>query len=272
MQLHHLALAALLAALLAAPLAAPLAQAADEPAARALMEAVDARDDGDGMTSSLEMRLIDRRGDTRTRILRRFSRDADDKTRSLIFFVAPADVENTGFLTFDYNDAERDDDQWLYLPALRKTKRIASSDKSGSFMGSDFSYADMTRRDLADYDYRTLKESEVGGHRVVLIEATPRSEAVIDETGYTKSVLFVRPDIAFIVRAVHWVRKGGKLKYFDVRQLEQIDNIWVATETHMTTKLGKLTQHKTELRLQDVQFNQPLDDDLFSVRRLEQGL
>ena len=63
-----------------------------------------------------------------------------------MFFLSPADVKDTGFLTYDYDEEGRDDDQWLYLPALKKTKRIASGDKSGSFMGSDFTYADMTDR------------------------------------------------------------------------------------------------------------------------------
>ena len=70
---------------------------------------------------------------------------------------------DTGFLTYDYDDPVRDDDQWLYLPALKKTKRIATGDKSGSFMGSDFSYADLTSRELDRYDFRLMKQAEVNG-------------------------------------------------------------------------------------------------------------
>ena len=75
-----------------------------------------------------------------------------------------------------------------------------------------------------------------------------------------------------VIRAIHWVKEGNKLKYQDVRKLELIDGIWFATETHMTTKRGKQTLHKTVLRFSDVAFDQELDDSLFTVRSLEKGL
>jgi hypothetical protein len=127
--------------------------AADDPEARAIMEAVDARDDGDRQTADMEMVLIDKHGNQRVRRIKSFRMDRGEDDLRLMFFQHPADVKDTGFLTYDYDQADRDDDQWLYLPALRKTKRIASTDKSGSFMGSDLNYSDMTSRELDDYDY-----------------------------------------------------------------------------------------------------------------------
>jgi hypothetical protein len=189
-----------------------------------------------------------------------------------MFFLHPADVKDTAFLTYDYDDPDADDDQWLYLPALRKTKRIATSDKSGSFMGSDLSYADMTSRDLTDYDYTLKKEMQVRGHAAWLIEALPRSAEVEDETGYTKSLLIVRKDIHMVVRAVHWVKDGGYLKYVDATRIEQIDKIWVATELKVATKKGKQTVHSTVLTLEKVRFNQNLDPEMFTTRRMEKGL
>ena len=253
-------------------LAAPMTYATDELKAREIMIKVDARDDGDRSTANMEMVLIDKNGNERVRELRRFVRDVGADTQSLLFFLHPSDVKDTGFLTYDYDNAARDDDQWLYLPALRKSKRIASSDKSGSFMGSDLSYSDMTDRDLDEYDFRILKEDQVNGEKVWLIESKPRSEETVKETGYTKSVAFVRQDNFVVIRAIHWVKEGNKLKYQDVRKLELIDGIWFATETHMTTKRGKQTLHKTVLRFSDVAFDQELDDSLFTVRSLEKGL
>jgi hypothetical protein len=244
----------------------------DPDRARAIMQSVDDRDDGDDVISDLEMILIDKRGNERVRKIRSFSKDFGEDDYQLMFFQSPADVKDTGFLTYDYDDDERDDDQWLYLPALKKTKRIATGDKSGSFMGSDFSYADMTSRPLDYYDYRILEESEVRGHAVWVIEAIPRTEDEVDETGYTKTVSFVRKDNFVVVRAKSWVKKGKRHKYLDVKKLEQIDGIWVSTEMTMTTKKGKTTLHKTLLRNQNVRFNQDLDEDLFSIRRLEKGL
>jgi hypothetical protein len=248
---------------------------ADDPAARAIMEKVNARDDGDNQVSDMEMVLIDKKGQKRTRKIRTFSKDKGEDTLKLMFFEHPADVKDTAFLTYDYDDADRDDDQWLYLPALRKTKRIASAGKSGSFMGSDLNYSDMTSPNLEDYDfgfYEKGKEAEVRGEKVWVIWSVPRTKDVIRETGYKKSLLFVRPEINMVVRAIRWVDQGGHLKYVDVKSLEQIDGIWVATETLVTKKKGKNTVHKTILRLNNVKFNQDLKYDLFTIRRMEKGL
>jgi hypothetical protein len=250
---------------------AETANAADDPKARAIMQRVDDRDDGDNQISNMQMILIDKRGNQRVRELLSFSKDKGEDTHSMMFFLSPADVEDTGFLTYDYDDPERDDDQWLYLPALKKTKRIASSDKSGSFMGSDFSYADMTERPLEKYEYELLQETEVDGHPVWVIQSTPIDEDEIDETGYTKSIQFVRKDNDVVIRAKTWVKKGKRNKYMEVQELEQIDGIWVPTVMTMTTKKGTQTLHKTILRTSNVKFNQDLDFDSFTVRGLETG-
>ncbi len=244
-----------------------LALSADE-----IMQKVEARDDGDNSSSELEMILIDKNQQQRVRRIKSFGHDVGKDTQRIMFFLEPADVRNTGFLTYDYDDANKDDDQWLYLPALRKSKRIATGDRSGSFMGSDFSYADMTGRDLEDYHFTLMKEDVVNGDKVWLIESKPRTAEVIEETGYEKSVLFVRQDNFVVIRAVHWLNKGDKLKYLDVKKLEQIDGIWVPTEMSMTTKQGKTFVHSTTLRQHNLRFNQKLDADMFSVRRLERGL
>jgi len=264
-----------LAALASAAVMAAPGAAADDPQARAIMERVDVRDDGDDQTADMQMILVDKRGKKRNRKIATFKKDRGDDTHRLMFFLQPPDVKDTAFLTYDYDDPERDDDQWLYLPALRKTKRIATSDKSGSFMGSDLNYSDMTSRDLSDYDfnfYENGRASEVRGKKVWVIWAVPRSKEVIDETGYKKSLLFVRPDIDMVVRTISWVKDGGYLKYMDMRKLERIDGIWVATDTLVAKKKGKTTVHKTILTLENVRFNRELDGGLFTIRRMEKGL
>lgn len=240
--------------------------------ARDIMQAVDDRDDGDNRFADMKMVLIDKNGDTRTRTIRSYDKDKGEDKQRIMFFLSPADVKDTAFLTYDYDAYEKDDDQWLYLPALRKSKRIASSDKSGSFMGSDFNYADMTRKNLDAYDFKILKEGEVRDARVWLIEALPKTRKEIEETGYKKSVLFVRQDNFVVVRAVHWTSEGNALKYQDVEKLEKIDGIWTIRQMSMTTKKGKVTLHKTELFFDNVKYNQDLSEQMFSVRRLEKGL
>ena len=139
-------------------------------------------------------------------------------------------------------------------------------------MGSDFTYSDMTSMQLEDYDFNLEKEIEVEGNKAWVIQALPRNDKVIEETGYTKSLHIVRQDNYVIIRAVHWVKHGGYLKYMDVRKLERIDNIWTPTEIHMTTKAGKTVMHKTVLNFVNTQYNQNLNDDMFTVRQLEKGL
>ena len=96
----------------------PLGEGGVPVSARAIMELVDARDDGDNGTQSMEMILIDKNGNKRERTIRSFSRDVEMDTQTIMFFESPADVKDTGFLTYDYDDDDDDDDQWLYLPEL----------------------------------------------------------------------------------------------------------------------------------------------------------
>ena len=247
---------------------------ADDPDARKIMEQVEARDDGDNQTAIMEMILISKSGNQRIRKIATFGKDKGEDNLRLMFFLEPADVKDTAFLTWDYDDPNKDDDQWLYLPAQRKSKRIASSNKSSSFMGSDLNYADMTSRNLVDYDFtfHKQKELEVRGKKVWVITSVPRSKKVIDETGYKESHLFIRQDNFVVIRAVHREKSGGVIKYMDVKKLEQIDGIWIATEMQVFRKKGKRKIHETLLKWHDVKFNQNLSEDLFTVRRMEKGL
>jgi len=245
--------------------------------AQDIMVKVNARDDGNNRIAGQKMVLIDKNGDTRVRDMVSYDKDlittsGGEDRRRIMFFQSPADVKDTGFLTYDYAANDQDDDQWLFLPALKKTKRIASTDKSGSFMGSDFNYSDLTRKNLDAYDFKILKMGAVRGAKTWLIEALPKSQDEIDQSGYKKSVLFVRQDNFMVVRAVLWTDTGDRLKYLDVSGLEKIDGIWTVTAISMTTKKNKITEHKTEMTFSNVRYNQDLNDSLFTLRRLEKGL
>ncbi len=244
---------------------------ADEANARAIMDRVDARDDGKTLEQDMLMVLIDKNGNERTRDLKSYSKDFGADEYKTLFFKSPADVKNTAFLTYDYDDSSKDDDQWLYLPALKKVKRIPSTDKSSSFMGSDFSYFDMTDRDLEDYDFKILKETKVRGHDAWMIESKPNNQAVIDESGYEKSIAIVRKDNYMVVRAINFLTNGKK-KYLDLTKIHEEGGIWLVDEMTMTTKKGKQTLHKTILTFSNEKLNQPIEDSVFTTRRLEKGL
>jgi hypothetical protein len=224
----------------------------------------------------MQMQLIDKNNHKRVRDMKTFSKDIGDDEKKLIFFLSPSDVKNTAFLTFDYNNDDKDDDQWLYLPALNKIKRIPSSDKDSSFMGSDFTYFDMTKPNLDDFNFKILKNSIVkrksGNQKVWLIEITPKSKEIMNETGYKKSIAYVRQDKFMITRAKYFLKKAGRIKYMDVKKTAIIDGIEVNMLTSMITKKGKRTLHKTLLINKEVKMNQGLKEDMFSTRTLEKGL
>lgn len=230
------------------------------------------RDEGDNLTSKMKMTLIDKNKNTRVRELKTFAKEKGEDTLKLMFFLSPADVKDTGFLTYDYEDSSKDDDQWLYLPELKKVKRIASSDKSSSFMGSDFTYSDMTSRNVQDYTYEIMKEPVVGGHKTWQLMVVPKNEEVVEETGYTKSIVFIRQDNFVIVQALNYIKLGNKLKYMKLLGLEKIDNIWTTKKIQMVTKKGKKTLHKTVLEFSDIKYNQDLEESFFKTRTLERGL
>ena len=243
---------------------------------RDIMQKVLDREDGDKIIANMQMQLIDKAGHKRVREMKTFSIDVGIDEKKLTFFLSPSDVRNTAFLTYDYNDENKDDDQWMYLPALNKTKRIPSSDKDSSFMGSDFSYFDMTKPDLNDFTFKILKETIVkrksGNEPVWLIEIMPKSKKISEETGYLKSIAYVKKDNYMITRAKYYLRKAKRVKYMDVRKFEKIDGIDVATITTMTTKKGKRTLHKTVLIQSNVKMNQNISESMFTTRTIEKGI
>ncbi len=240
--------------------------------AQEIAQKVSDRDEGDNITANMKMILIDKSGKKRVRDLKTYTKKKGEDTLKLLFFLTPADVKDTAFLTYDYDDSNLDDDQWLYLPALQKVKRIASSDKSSSFMGSDFTYSDMTSRNVEDYNYKIMKETKAQGHKVWQLLVTPKSEKTVNETGYTKSIMFVRQDNFVVIQALNYIKAGKKLKYMIVKDLELIDGIWTAKEIQMVTKKGKKTLHKSIFKFSDTQYNQDLDESLFTTRTLERGI
>jgi len=180
------------------------------------------------------------------------------------------------FLSYDWDDESKEDDSWMFLPALKKVKRIASSDKSGSFMGSDFTYNDVEGVNTKDYLYKFIKKSEmVDGHDTWLIESTPKPEIkkqVIKQTGYLKSHVWIRKDIFMLVRGKFWVKKGKKIKFMNISDLEEIDGIWTAKKIQMvTTKNGK-KQHATVMKINNLIYNKGVEDEIFTTQRITRGL
>lgn len=242
--------------------------------ARAIMEAVDARDVGDKVLSRTEMTLSDGKGRTRTRTFVTRALKFPGGTKSVTFFESPADVRNTALLSIDYDDGKKADDQWLYLPSLHRATRITSSGKSGAFMGSDFTYADLTRPDPDDYDFKLLEQSTmVDGDECWRIEATPRNDRVRKETGYLKSELWVSKDKLMIVQSKAWLSEGQKLKYVKGSDFKKTNGIWNAHVITARTVRGGRLESETVLKSLSLSYdNESITESDFTERRLEQGL
>lgn len=258
----------LIATLVLAGLSLPvLAMTADE-----IMQQVDAIAAPKSMKSNMTMVLIDNKGKQRVRSLQSTRGDFGDVGKSLMFFLEPTDVKGTGFLMYDYDAAAQDDDQWMFLPSLNKAKRIASGDKTGSFMGSDFSYADMSKRNLEEWTYKILKEDNVNGADVWVIESTPVSDAVIEKTGYVRSIAYVRKDNYLVVRGINYLQKDGEVKLLNIPKITQIGGYWIGLETQMISQKNGKTVHRTQMTTSDIEVDFDVNADDFTLNRLEQGL
>lgn len=237
-----------------------------------IMRRVDLKETGRTVSSTTEMILIGSDGQKRTRKMKSFTKHENSVTRKIIFLLGPPEVKGTALLTYDYLSDDLEDEQWIYLPSLHRTKRISAGNRGGSFMGSDFSYGDFTRKSLDAYSYTLLKEQVQDGHQVWIIEALPRDDETIRLYGYTKSLLIVRQDNLVIVRAIHWLKDKNTLKYYEIKNLEQHENIWIPLEIHAKTVSNRKIIHQTMIINRDITLNQPMEDELFTRRKMERGL
>ena len=241
-----------------------------------VMQQVDQRDDGDSYSADYTMVLIDRRDRQRVRNMKIYSKDYGQDSKQLSLFETPADIRGTAYLSFDWDDPQRDDDSWLYLPSIQRVKRIASSDTSDSFMGSDFTYADINGIEIDWYDFSFVNESEiVDGQDCWVIEATAKpqfKERAEQATGYSRLQTWIRKDNYVQVRAQAWELRGNRIKYFTSDQIEQVQGIWTIGRLQAITTRNGRQEHASILQLNTVSFNLDIDDDLFATESMQRGL
>ena len=241
--------------------------------AKEIMQKVDDRDTGKTQISTATMTLIDKKDRKRERKLKLFSKEFADVDKSISFFVSPADVKDTSFLSYDWNDENKEDDSWLYLPAMQRVNRTAAGDKSNSWMGSDFTFSDVEGAEVNEYTYKMLSESDpVDGYDCWKIEAIPKSKAIIKKTGYLKTINWIRKDAYLVVRGINYVKKGKKIKYYSTKDIKKIDDIWTIGTIQMVTTKNKKVQHSSIFRLENVSYNNEVDNKMFEVETMQRGL
>jgi hypothetical protein len=222
-----------------------------------------------GIEAISTLTIIDGKGRERIREIAMVSKlyDNGETEKRLIRFLSPADVKGTGLLTYDYE--KKDDDMWLFMPALRKTRRIVSSEKSKNFMGSEFSYADMTPPNLDDFTYTTLGESEAEGVLCWEIEIIPVNDDVADENGFSKRVVHIAKDNFVIRTAVYFDLDGELHKELNVKEIKEIDaKNHKYRYMHMVMS-NKQNGRKSIMKVNEIQFNPNVKDDYFTTRYLE---
>ncbi len=241
----------------------------EEVSGSQIMQRVDDRNDGDDLTQKIYQKLVDRRGGVRERFITSFRKDYGKDNKSISYFLKPANIRDTALLTYDYDGSERDDDQWLYLPALKKVRRISASDRGDYFMGTDFTFEDIKQTpELEDYNWTLTGSETLDGHDCWVVEGFPKTDELKKNLGYSKTVNFVRKDIDMAIKIDYWDRKGQELKHFRILEIKLIDNIWTATSMRMS---NIQTGHRTEMLFSGHKYNTGLSDRSFSERMLKRG-
>lgn len=250
--------------LIAVSLLAPLGWAGQaEERGLAIAREADRRDTGFAdFTADMTMRLRNAQGEESLRIMRtKVLEVPDDGDKTLIVFDQPRDVAGTGLLTYSHKVG--DDDQWLYLPALKRVKRISSRNKSGPFMGSEFAYEDMASQEVEKYRYRFIEETTLDGQAMFLIERYP----VDEHSGYTRQRVWIDQAEYRPMKIEFYDRKDALLKTLTFSGYRRyLDRFWRAAEMYM---VNHQTGKSTLLNWDDFKFRVGLADQDFSKNALK---
>ena len=242
------------------------------PSGQQIAERINARDEGVAVTRTLTMEMIKPNGKKRTRVTRGYRKYYGDEKRTVLFYDSPRNIKGTAFLTIDYPSDGQDDDQWIYLPAMRKVRRVSAADRGDYFLGTDFTYEDIkkeTKVELKDYSRKTLREEMLDGHRCYVVESIPVDDATAKELGHSRMLSWVDADIWIVRKAEFWDTRGNPLKTTLIKEIEKVQNIW--TPHRMEVENHK-TGHKTIFSFSDIDYDSPVPEHVFTIQSLERGL
>ncbi len=210
--------------------------------------------------STVELSMVLRKaaGKKATRKLSLRTLEVPDESvgdKSLIIFDSPADIDGTALLS--HAKILDPDDQWLYLPALKRVKRISSVNKSGPFVGSEFAFEDFTALELNKFDYKFLRTESCGDMECDVVENTPRYE----HSGYTRQVAWVDQEVFQIRKIEFYDRRGDLLKTLSLEDYRQYDDAY--WRPHLLAMVNHQTGKSTDLSYSDYEFGSGRDDGDF---------
>lgn len=253
-------------ALLALTLLAPATLLADEQADKIIHQAEEHTLLGyDGAESVIEMILTNKRGTVRSRKLHTISQKKDGLSRVLARFQEPPDVAGTAFLVREVKG--EDDEQYLYIPALKKVRRISSSQKGGSFMGTDFSYDDLQRQEVTDSQNKILREEQHKDQDCWVVESIPKAGV---ESSYSRAVRWIRKTDHVPIR-MELYNKGDPNKLHKEMTVFQIGKKGGSVVVRDAEMHNLLKQHKTRIKMLSIEMNKTFEDEAFSKQALEKG-
>lgn len=236
-----------------------------------IVQRVNSADRGEHVVRQLEMELIDRRNKRRVRKTTNYRKYYGEEMRTVMFYREPANIRGTAFLIWDYPELDKEDDQWLYLPALRKVRRVSASDRGDYFLGTDFTFEDIRldgRLESRDYHYTLLGEESRGGETVYLLEAMPVSDEVSKALGYSKVRMQVNAESWIVSQIDFWDVKGNPLKTLQVEEVELVQGIW----TRKVIAMNNIkTGHKTRFTFSGVDYQAEVTDRVFTRQALARG-
>ena len=228
---------------------------------KAIVEKMAKQNESQSAETTAKMILIDKNGRERVREIKMRTKEKNGLRHTVTTFLAPPDVRGTKFLIVEQKNA--DDDQRLFLPALKKVKRITSSNKSGNFMGSTFAYADLQTHDPDQGAHQRLADAVLDGQDCYVVETVPQN---LDDEIYSKLVYWVRKDNFLPIKGEFYDKKGKLWKRLEVSGVEKrSDGTWVAKDTKMSDLLKGAS---TILRLEEYEVDVEIDDAYFTERFL----
>ena len=217
---------------------------------------------GDDMKAKVLMRLISKEGKERIRELTMLRKDVKDggEQRYFIFFHRPADVRDMTFMVWKY--PQKDDDRWLFVPAIKLVKRIAANDKRSSFVGSDFSYEDVSGREVEEDIHTLFREERLDGKEVYVVKSVPKDERSAD---FGSKLSWIEKGSFVLWKEEYYDKRGDLYKVFTADEVKPVQGFFT---TIKRTMKNVQTGHRTEVTFEEVKYNLGLPDDLFSERAL----
>jgi hypothetical protein len=216
---------------------------------------------------SVSMELVDASGRARQRTATFYTkkRTPEDSVR-LIRFHSPPEFARSGILTVERSDG--DTDQWIYLPAYHASRRVPSANRGDTWMGTDFTYEDITDPKIELYAYRTIGDDRVNGAPCTLIEAVPTGRKLVDESAYSRTVSCIDVEQAVALRVEYYDRAGRRTKVLTNSGLRHVGKYrrWDVAEMVDVTR-----NHRTRLAFSNRALDRRLSDEYFDVRYLERG-